>query len=91
VRTKSDYKERPSKPLRGSRPILTVHWFVVSLATLAAAILLIPWVGWAGGVVTNCTEADVRAAMAGGGVVTFACDGTILSRGPRRSLPGASP
>jgi len=25
----------------------------------------------------NCTEADLRAALAGGGVVTFKCDGTI--------------
>jgi hypothetical protein len=25
----------------------------------------------------NCTEADLRTAMAGGGTVTFACDGTI--------------
>ena len=31
----------------------------------------------AGGVVTNCAEADVRAAMEGGGLVTLACDGTI--------------
>lgn len=29
------------------------------------------------GVVTHCSEADLRAAMAGGGTVTFACDGTI--------------
>jgi hypothetical protein len=28
-------------------------------------------------VVTNCTEAALRAAIAGGGLVTFACDGTI--------------
>jgi hypothetical protein len=28
--------------------------------------------------VTNCTEANLRAAMAGGGTVTFSCDGTIL-------------
>jgi hypothetical protein len=28
-------------------------------------------------VVTNCTEAALRAAIAGGGTVTFACDGTI--------------
>lgn len=31
-----------------------------------------------GGVVTNCTEAALRAAMAGGGTVTFTCDGTIF-------------
>ena len=31
----------------------------------------------ASGVVNNCTETDLRAAMAGGGFVTFACDGVI--------------
>ena len=31
----------------------------------------------ADGVVTNCTEADLRAALVDGGTVTFACDGTI--------------
>jgi hypothetical protein len=29
-------------------------------------------------VVTNCTEAALRAAVAAGGTVTFACDGTIV-------------
>ncbi len=43
-----------------------------------ALLLLLPVVAWSGGVVTNCTETDLRAAMAGGGVVTFACDGTIF-------------
>ena len=42
-----------------------------------ALLLLLPVAAWAGGVVTNCTEADLRAAMAGGGRVTFACDGFI--------------
>jgi hypothetical protein len=42
-----------------------------------ALLFLLPLDAWSGGVVTNCTEADLRAAMAGGGVVTFACDGTI--------------
>ena len=32
----------------------------------------------AAGTVVNPTEADLRAALAGGGTVTFACDGTIL-------------
>ncbi len=45
---------------------------VYSLATS----VLIP-AAWAGGTVTNATEAALRAAMAGGGLVTFACDGTI--------------
>jgi hypothetical protein len=50
------------------------HWrFNGALALL----LLLPVAAWAGGVVTNCTEAALRAAMAGGGTVTFACDGTI--------------
>jgi len=40
-------------------------------------LLLLPVAAWADGVVTNCTEAALRAAMAGGGVVTFTCDGTI--------------
>lgn len=31
----------------------------------------------AGGVVTTCTEAALREALAGGGQVTFACDGVI--------------
>src|SRR5262245_28050272 len=44
---------------------------------VAALLLLLPLATWAGGVVSNCTEADLRAAMAGGGTVTFACDGTI--------------
>src|ERR1035441_9158796 len=46
-----------------------------------ALLLLLPVAAWAGGVVTNCTEADLRAAMAGGGVGTFACDGTITQNG----------
>jgi hypothetical protein len=32
---------------------------------------------FAGGVVSTCDEASLRAALAGGGTVTFACDGTI--------------
>ena len=48
------------------------------LMTAAAALLLVLPLGvQAGGVVTNCTEAALRAAMTGGGTVTFACDGTI--------------
>ena len=42
-----------------------------------ALLLLLPVAAWAGGVVTNCTESALRAAISGGGVVTFACDGTI--------------
>src|ERR1017187_3593625 len=46
-----------------------------------ALLLLLPVAAWAGGVVTNCTEAALRAAMAGGGAVAFACDGTITLAG----------
>jgi len=44
---------------------------------LVCLALFLPSLVFAGGVVTNCTEAALRAAMAGGGTVTFACDGTI--------------
>ncbi len=43
----------------------------------AAVWLIFPSAICAGAVVTECTEAALRAAMAGGGTVTFACDGTI--------------
>jgi hypothetical protein len=49
---------------------------VVALSTMAA-LLLATNGARAGGVVTNCTESDLRAAMLGGSAVTFACDGTI--------------
>src|SRR5450759_4051405 len=45
--------------------------------TLCAATLLPSGFVYAAGVVTNYTETNLRAAMAGGGTVTFACDGTI--------------
>jgi len=35
----------------------------------------------AGGTVNNCTETDLQIAMAGGGTVLFACDGTITLSG----------
>ena len=47
------------------------------LAGALALLFLLPLAAGAGGVVTDCTEAALRAAMAGGGTVTFACDGTI--------------
>ena len=47
------------------------------LAVSGVLLLLAP-PARAGGVVNNCTEADLRAALAGGGTVTFACDGTIV-------------
>lgn len=45
------------------------------LAWLAA--LCLPHVAFCGGVVTTASQAALTAAMAGGGTVTFACDGII--------------
>jgi len=36
----------------------------------------------AGGVVTNCAEGDLRAALVGGGIVTFECDGILTLSAP---------
>src|SRR5438093_13258001 len=47
------------------------------LASLALGSLLIPQPSPASGVVTNCADADLRAALVGGGTVTFDCDGVI--------------
>lgn len=44
---------------------------------LGVLAMLMPLILHGGGVVTECTEANLRAAMAGGGTITFACDGTI--------------
>ena len=45
------------------------------LAVLAAFILLLAHMTptLAGGVVTNCTETDLKNAVAGGGLITFNC------------------
>ncbi len=45
--------------------------------TMLAAWLLLSFTAHGAGVVTDCTETSLRAAMTGGGTVTFACDGTI--------------
>jgi len=57
-------------------------WSLMRFNQLAAAgavslLLLLPMAARGGGVVSECTEANLRAAMSGGGLVTFACDGTI--------------
>jgi hypothetical protein len=48
-----------------------------TIAIIAGLCLLMREPAWAAGVVTSCSEGNLRAAMAGGGTVTFACDGTI--------------
>ena len=58
--------------------IATRHCYRRSVAAVAiAGLLLLPLAAWSGGVVTTCTESNLRTAMAGGGTVTFACAGTI--------------
>ncbi len=53
----------------------------ITIAMFAGACLLIQQSAWAAGVVTDCSEANLRAALAGGGAVSFACDGTITLAG----------
>lgn len=48
------------------------------ITVLAAALsLTVTFNLLAGGVVTNCTQADLRQALSGGGQVRFECDGQI--------------
>lgn len=60
---------------RGIGELGSFHF--TSITKFIFAALLLPFSSWAGGVVSNCDEASLRAAMSGGGTVTFACDGTI--------------
>lgn len=59
-------ENRFASPKRGSP--MAVGWL----------ILLLPLATHASGVVTSPTDTNLRAAMAGGGSVTFACEGTII-------------
>jgi hypothetical protein len=63
--------------LRTRIPTGRLFGFAAAAEALAATFLFLPLAGRAGGVVTATTEAALRAAMAGGGTVTFACDGMI--------------
>ena len=69
-------RNRPVKQEWSFHRVLNIA-SMACLAVLTAALLLRPGQIWAGGVVTNCTEPSLRSAMAGGGTVTFACDGII--------------
>ena len=53
---------------------------VLLAVTLALALPASP--AQAGGVVSICDEAHLRAALTGGGAVTFACSGTITLTQP---------
>ena len=68
-----------AKSVGGGRSLTRPNKSGVSWA--AGFLLLLPMAASAGGVVTTCTETALRAAMAGGGVVAFACDGTIVLAG----------
>jgi len=49
---------------------------------LLGLLLARPMSGLCGGTVDACNESVLRAALAGGGLVTFACDGTIPLSAP---------
>lgn len=51
-------------------------------AWIVPAVLLLAGRAQAGGVVTDCTETALRAALAGGGSVAFTCSGTIVLASP---------
>lgn len=55
-----------------------MHTKHVVILLVLLAVMLPPSSARAGGVVTICDEAHLRAALAGGGTVTFACSGTII-------------
>jgi hypothetical protein len=71
---------QPFKCVQRGGWILRIISFASALTIFSAGILLVES-AMAGGTVTSCTEASLRAAMAGGGTVTFACDGTITLAG----------
>jgi hypothetical protein len=66
----------PFECLKRGEWILRIISFAITLTIVSTGILLVE-PAQAGGVVTSCTESSLRAAMAGGGTVTFACDGSI--------------
>jgi hypothetical protein len=49
----------------------------ICLVCLALSLLVCNPAARGEGIVAECTEAALRAALAGGGSVTFACDGVI--------------
>ena len=62
---------------RGVRASASTRVGCQALFISGIALASIPRVTGAGGVVTNPTEVDLREALSDGGLVTFACDGTI--------------
>src|SRR6266850_2143876 len=70
--------QHTSTRFAGGRLLCLLCSVRILLATVSS-----PPMAHAGGTVANCTEADLDAALAGGGTVTFACDGTITVTGPK--------
>ena len=76
VKPSSHLHMKPKVHSSSQRSSEGLRSLVQSLATVL--LLLTCCSTFAGGLVTDCTEASLRAALAGGGTVTFACDGTIV-------------
>lgn len=55
---------------------------VLVLGLLTAAVFLFPATGRCSGVISTPTEAAFTNALAGGGLITFACDGTVTLGNP---------
>jgi hypothetical protein len=47
-------------------------------ALFLTTVLALRFGVYGGGVVTNCTQANLQAALAGGGTVLFGCSGTVV-------------
>jgi len=67
-------KESTMNPTANSR---NPAWIQSGKYALTTLLIRLPLAGRSGGVVTTPDEANLRAAMSGGGDVAFACDGTI--------------
>lgn len=67
----------PGKLRRVLRAVDKPIFPIRTAASLVLVALFLPWTSKADAVVADCTDAALRTAMAGGGTVTFACDGTI--------------
>ena len=72
---------KPINRLRSGKWIAKAVHFTFATAAIVTMSLWIENPAKAAGIVANCAEASLRAAMAGGGKVTFACDGTISLSG----------
>lgn len=55
-----------------------MQFFRNSSSLIRFGALLVCHVSWASGVVSTCDDAGLRAAVEGGGIVVFGCDGTVL-------------